>query len=425
MHRNSFRSKGFLSSHTVKEIKHPATDLLEYHLSRKIKSLTLQITQNCNLRCKYCIFSGNYENRTHKAVNMTYEMAKNGIDFLLNHSVDSNAIDLGFYDGEPILVFALLKECILYAEHEFEGKKVTFNITTNGTLITEEIICFFEEHNVHLMISLDGPKDIHNSNRGFANSDKGSFDLLMDNIKWITEKHPRYYKEQMLFHTVIDPRNSLSCVNEFFANSKLFEESILSAALISDINIKEQYELPESYIEEYNYEIFKIYLYKLGRLNEKYVSKLLLSSFEVMKQNSSDFVLTDTAHHGGPCIAGAHRLFLNVDGYFYPCERVSEESDIMKIGNINEGINIEKAKRIMNVGKISESRCKKCWAFMYCGICASQADNLQDLSDDLVKIRCTSEKSKTENMFKDYCTLRELGYDFGSQRDDKNYFEIG
>ncbi len=44
----------------------------------------------------------------------------------------------------------------------------------------------------------------------------------------------------------------------------------------------------------------------------------------------------------GPCVPGVMRLFINVDGYFYPCEKASEASDSMNIGNLDQGYDLKK-----------------------------------------------------------------------------------
>lgn len=40
-------------------------------------------------------------------------------------------------------------------------------------------------------------------------------------------------------------------------------------------------------------------------------------------------------YYGGLCVLGVMRLFINVDGYFYLCEKVLEVLDSMNIGNLD------------------------------------------------------------------------------------------
>ena len=63
--------------------------------------MTLQVTQNCNLRCSYCPYSGGYEQRSHNNQRMSFDIAKKSMDFFIAHSEDQPEINLGFYGGEP------------------------------------------------------------------------------------------------------------------------------------------------------------------------------------------------------------------------------------------------------------------------------------------------------------------------------------
>ena len=87
---NLLKKEGFLKSNRVKITEHPYTLLLPDALQTRVCNLILQVTQNCNLRCEYCIYSGNYDTRKHSNNRMSFEIAKKSIDFLIEHS--KNAI---------------------------------------------------------------------------------------------------------------------------------------------------------------------------------------------------------------------------------------------------------------------------------------------------------------------------------------------
>lgn len=126
-------------------------------------------------------------------------------------------------------------------------------------------------------------------------------------------------------------------------------------------------------------------------------------------QDKSNFY---TGHPGGPCIPGLQRLFVNVDGDFYPCERINEESSMMKIGNIEQGFNFDMAKKILNIGQITASSCKKCWAFRFCTSCAVYSDEGDKLSSEKRLKRCNAIRNSVEKYFVEYCTLKLLKFDF-------------
>ena len=416
------KEKGFLSGKRIKEILHPASNTLEYILDSSLEKLTLQVTQQCNLRCEYCIYSGetgHYQNRKHNSKKMSFETAKKGLDFFIDHSRDSDSVNIGFYGGEPLLEFDLVKKCIAYAKDQMEGKDLTFTITTNATLLDEDIIKYLAENNIMLTISLDGPREIHNKNRKFAGNGTGSFDKVMENLEVLKRKHADYFKN-VLFSVVMDPASDFKCISEFFVNYDIVKDSTQMATIPSAQYSKENFDTNEDFNADYSYEFFKIFLYKLGRLEKKYVSNLNLTYFERIKKyyhekRTPTLGVPDFGHPGGPCIPGQLRLFMNADGEFYPCERVSEASELMRIGNIEDGLDIKKCFDILNVGKITQESCKNCWAFRYCTQCAAFADDTKSLMAEKRLMECKSIKAEVDNYFRDYCTLLELGYDFEAE----------
>lgn len=418
--------KNFLLMNKPKRIEHPSNEIVENVLENKLQSITLQVTQQCNLRCKYCTYSGSYVNRSHADKMMNISTAKKAIDFFIGHSQNSKILNVGFYGGEPLLAFNIVKESIKYAVEKAEGKKITFNITTNATLLREDIVEFFEEYDVDLMISLDGPRKIQDKNRQFAKSGTGTFDVIMDKMKFIKEKFPEYYKK-ITFNAVIDPSLDFTCSNEFFANEEILRDSLINANFVSTDNLSGSEEENEKimtikYMNKYYYEIFKMFLAKLEQINKKYVSKIAEADFDAIKTIFHDhrnlsMELPESFHHGGPCIPGAKRLFVNIKEELFPCEKCSETSQAMKIGTLDEGFYIDKVKSVLNIGKLTEEECKNCWAIRLCTLCAITADDNGILSKELKCKNCESVKNSLHNQFVEYCMLNEFGYKFK----DSNY----
>ena len=58
----------------------------------------------------------------------------------------------------------------------------------------------------------------------------------------------------------------------------------------------------------------------------------------------------------GPCIPGSRRLFVNINGDFYPCERVSETSPRMKIGSLEQGFEVRNMKYLLNGSDILKEK---------------------------------------------------------------------
>ncbi|MDV7824209.1 radical SAM protein [Enterococcus gallinarum] len=198
---------GFLGDNPIVSIEHPDTQILNELVSNSMSQMTLQLTQNCNLRCSYCVYSGNYYNRQHNNKVMDFELAKNRIDYFFKHSSHSNDLAIGFYGGEPLLCFRFIKKCVEYAESTNPGKNLYFTITTNGTLLTKKVAEYFDNRNFHITLSLDGASKQHDINRRFVNG-KGSFEVILKNLNRIIENHPDFAKKIMI-NTVITPQHDV------------------------------------------------------------------------------------------------------------------------------------------------------------------------------------------------------------------------
>lgn len=418
--------KGFLSNNRASEVEHPSDELLVYYIKNSIKSITFQVTQQCNLRCSYCAYSGTYENRIHNDKSMSLEIAKKGIDFLIRNSSEYPLLSVGFYGGEPLLRIDLIKEVVEYAKKQGEGRDIHFHMTTNGTLLNETTIDFLVENNISLMISLDGPEEIHNRNRVFAANGQGTFRSIINNIEAVRKKYPDYVNDKINFNAVSDGHTDMGCINNFFNNFSTVKDLRVNRSLISNQYSKQEIDIDKSFIIQNEYEKFKFFLYKLGRLGQEDVMRYFEQDFVKLSNKMYDRNYTAhvsaKVHHGGPCIPGVKRLFVDVNGIFYPCEKVSETSDIMKIGNIYEGLDIEKISKMLNIGKISAELCKDCWAFRFCYLCAVYADEGNELSKKKKISNCNAVRSRVEEEMKDYCALAELGYNF--EKESLRYLEL-
>lgn len=249
--------EGYLRTESVvQEVYHPYTPYLEDLLNRKLRKITLQVTQGCNLRCKYCIYSENSSanQRPHSNKRMEWETAKRGIDFLWEHSVDSPYVNIGFYGGEPLLEFPLIRKSVSYAKKLFDGKKITFSMTSNGTLLTDEIIDFLVQEDISLLISLDGPKEIHDRSRIFANG-AGSFDIVMQNIEKVKAKAPEY-ANQIGFSMVMDPSNDYDCINEITLSTSDMNDHRFLASIVDKEYDEEAVVFSEGYTWKYEYHRF-------------------------------------------------------------------------------------------------------------------------------------------------------------------------
>lgn len=405
---------GFFKNNRVEEIEHPMGKFLDVMLKDNLSSVCLQVTQNCNLRCDYCPYTGNYyENRGHENKRMSFSLAQKAIDYLARHSSGSRRLNIAFYGGEPLLEVDLIRKCITYADALFEEKFHTYSITTNGTLLDEEIIELLVYNNVYLTVSIDGPQAIHDRSRVYADG-RGSFSTIIKKLQWLRDTQPEYFGKYVSFNTVLSELGDFTCVDDFFSAKDLFEQSVIGTTFYNDTYIKKEHERSKSFSEDLQYERFKYFLSRLGRIHMK--SVINANAFEQLARTAKMITpfehLPKKFHPSGPCIPGYFKPFLNAEGNFYPCERVNEKSDVSIIGNIETGIDPEKCKYLLNIAKITESDCKNCWAFLYCRMCFIKADENGVLSSEKRLSFCEQMKAFIVEDFKDICVMKKHGFAF-------------
>ena len=150
--------------------------------SSEAKALCLHVSHDCNLRCRYCFADEGAYHSVRET--MSFETAKAAIDFLLRESGSRKVLEVDFFGGEPLMNFETVKNTVRYAKEEGakRGKKFLFTTTTNGLLLDDEIIGFFNEEMENVVLSLDGRREVHDAVRKTV-SGKGSFDAVIDKIK--------------------------------------------------------------------------------------------------------------------------------------------------------------------------------------------------------------------------------------------------
>lgn len=386
--------KGYLKSNFIKKIEHPATNNVDKIINRGVNFLILQTTQQCNFKCRYCLYTrDNNINRTHNNIEMSWNVAKKSVDFLFDHSKDAKLVKISFYGGEPLLNFELIKKVVEYAENRFVTKNIDFQMTNNGSLINKDVAIFLIEHNFHIMISLDGPPNIQNKHRKFYENGNDTYDIVKHNIDIVRELSETYFKNNVSFNPVLMKDEPYQMVLDYFTNLGVEKEKVhCSYAHMAGIDYIEgnmRRDLVDS-----NYSDFTNYM------NREYIA----SAKMVMNKHSS---IPEMWHPNGPCIPSINRLFIDVHGNLYPCEKVLETS-CATIGNIYDGFNIERVKQMMNIGKITEEDCKQCWAMRFCDICVSKCIDFENncYSSDLKKLLCKEVRDSARDYIRE-CIIKK------------------
>lgn len=411
--KKRFIKHGLCKENELEKIEHPHTGNLEFYLNEQIEQVTLQLTQDCNLRCEYCAYSGKYKNRIHSKRSMSYEVACKAIDYMVKHSRCTKKCILGFYGGEPLLEISLIKKIVTYIESNCEGKEFTYMITTNATLLSDDIVDYLVEKNFVLMISIDGPKNIHNLNRCFENG-IGSYDIIMNNLLRMKERYPDYY-QKCSTNTVISPNQGFICVENFLINDDVMNSLTAKLSLISDAGTNDDIHYEDEVFIEQRKDELKQLLIMLGEIGEDTKNTLFgdyqQEMYRLYSMLCSGGLHAKKGHPSGPCIAGAKKTFIDVDGNIYPCEKVTE-CDATSLGDIFSGISIDKAKDMINIAQITEQQCKDCWAFIFCFSCVASCLDESGISAEKRLRKCEGIRGAALENLKNILRLQEYGYTF-------------
>lgn len=147
--------------------------------SRRFTAL-VTLTLECNLACPYCYedpFRGNFvmsDSTADLLIQTTVERMDAGMDVIFD-----------FYGGEALLALPILKRIAGQLSHAASRRNrvFEFNLVTNGTLLSRQTVRELVELGLKgAKITLDGPQDIHDTQRPFV-SGSGSFNAIVANIQ--------------------------------------------------------------------------------------------------------------------------------------------------------------------------------------------------------------------------------------------------
>ncbi len=281
--------------------------------------LTLCLTHDCTLRCRYCYAGRKYAHA------MTHETAEAAIELGLQEAADrSCGLDIAFFGGEPLMEWELLQHCHSYLSSRAAemGIAVRYGITTNGTLLSQDKLEWMAERNYLIGLSLDGSPAMHDTNRRFADG-RGSHAAVWEALERINSI-PTLRSKVIC---VVNPANHL-------------------------------------YLREGVRWLSKHYGGEIG-LNFDYWSEWTDEQFDSLTQELEGMVsdLTDTYRNGQPvrleaidgkirshlyenagfcnhCHIGEQEIAVSVDGKLFPCSRmvgVGDEPEIT-FGDVRSGI---------------------------------------------------------------------------------------
>lgn len=363
----------FLEENSFRDVTKPCEFSIQYPYSKeelekmhsgKVKSMTLALTEQCNLRCKYCGYMPKYTDANYKLKEMSKEIAIKAIDILMKSSHESEICHLGFYGGEPLLRLNSIKECVGYIKERYPFRKPTYNITTNAVLLNNEVTDFLIENDIKIIISFDGPTEQHNKYRVFGNG-KSSYEKVFKNIQALYQKNPKYFRENVTYNVVMF--NGAN--NELFESvDKLWKSNVNMIDLFPTEHFMKVRDEKEDMLPK---EILDITRYD-------FAYKSMLKGMKKYYNSFSGPASGTAIMPGGFCIPGVRKNFVTTDGKIIVCEKVDESRQVFEIGDVYNGIDMEKIDRLINETLKYVEKCKHCWAAKFCKICFKDIINIDE-----------------------------------------------
>lgn len=387
--------------------------ILNYCLDDKydvnnITTFIIEITQQCNLRCKYCCYSGDYENRrSHGNVEMSQDTLCDCIHFIETHlNPRDEQINVDFYGGEALLA----REKIEWVIHQLINKLPTisfnFYISSNGILLNEENIRWI--HNtpgLNITITIDGDKKQHDKNR-VSSTGKGSFDIIMRNLSVFKSLFPESFKNKVRFISTVSSIEDIITLNDFWCQNSVLQENrpFHISYIIPNFKKGEAFQSHEDkFINFYN-QAFQCYKEnKNNILSDEF--KRLINRIE----HRAFFCLPETQTFSS-CLNNQYSCFISANGELYICEKMTQNH---RLGNLKTGVDLNKCKSLNeSFYQRKQDFCSSCWANRLCRICATNLN----YSNIQFSQYCEFEKMKISTALLFYCEKLEYEKNFKINR---------
>jgi len=286
---------------------------------------------DCNLDCPYC-YEDNFRGQRYMSTATADLLVKTIQRDQIKHRRD---ITLSFYGGEPLLSIPLIKTISekLKQTSEKEGTGFHFSLITNGTLLSRRVA----EELLPLGFSgakftIDGPRHIHDQSRPFV-SGKGSFDIIVNNIKEVCDLVPLQLGGNFTRHN--------------YRDFPLLLDHLL------DIGINP---------EKLDAVLFTPVIPKAGNIPMPDFDSCCVCDYEPWLAEASLFLRKETLRRGfkapKPRLTACmvefdNDLVINYDGSLYKCPAFIAY-DTLRIGTLADGINDYRASHNMDVWKKEE-----------------------------------------------------------------------
>lgn len=361
-----------------------------------VDNIIISITEQCNLRCTYCCYSGIYKgNRVHSSLSLC-EHDVDAIFVFVEEITNKLPLRFSFYGGEPLLHYPLIQYAVAKAESKW-GNQVSFGLTTNATLLTPKRIDWLVAHQVELCISIDGTAQFHDNQRVDING-QGTFARVREHILYIKEHHSGNLEHTRLMMTR-QSFDDLEALAEAWNNDDVLQG--ISPAYISSLAPN-----PIDVIATAGFDALKARYLQILSAYQEHPDWLILKEF--LKEcidpwKNRPIMEADGEIPMATCLPISNKLFIDTKLQIGVCEKIS---DSYRIGNIKDGIDWQKSNDLVQTYyDRRKDRCKSCPAIRMCNLCLASIE----FDEKQWEILCHNERTYNQLYFWLFCEMVERG----------------
>ena len=354
------QERGFFRFNEVTGVGEEELEGLWNHRPRRIQLL---MAEGCNLGCRYCYQWRNGTNQLNTL--MPWNVARAAVDYLVWRSAGRNDLQITFFGGEPLLNYPMIQRVVEYCHgvEKHTDRRFTFELITNGTLLTPDVTDYLVEHRFLLFISLDGWKEMHNYNRPAMDGSDDTHDLIV--------RHATYANEQYEKHSLPKIKVRANLTNRFHDRERASDylESlgfkIIGVAPIQPLShgSPSKAALSEEQCDEVHDQVWNGQLESL----EKFIARQPIDTVKRKDFLGAIQALKKQSMLGVTCGVCRNTAIVDNRGGMYPCHRYGEMQEYL-IGNVFTGLD---RKLVLDfyrkINAHSTTECHDCWIRDYCG----------------------------------------------------------
>lgn len=339
-----------------------------------VKTLTLFVTNQCNLACSYCHEKA-FE--LHNSKSLDIETLKKTVLYFLENFEHQNVINICFCGDELLLNLPLIKESVNVLKEigDHQGINFKYSLTTNGTFLNEEIIDFLIRYNISVEISIDGLEILPDLHRRYLDG-RGSYQTIIDNVSKLAA-----YCDVSARVTVTNYQIDLIGMYQKLENAGF-------CAMKTECVVDHKLENSE---EEFRYFVHNLQLFADYFIDNIKQRKIIYYT---------DFLSVLKNFHFGafpsffPCSAGLDKYAVTTDGSIYFCHYFSNIPEF-KWGDVNHGFDREKRIQFLKSHLVmvrGKENCDNCWAQRICGgtcyyISYVESETTKSISDNYCRFK--------------------------------------